>query len=213
MKAKFYIGSLIAAMMISVSAFGQIKSASSVMNNMVNILKNNSIQTNFGLVVKDANSSKPSVMGGTFLMKGNQFTFSTKEMQVYFDGKTQWAFMPDINEVSITSPTEKELAETNPLALLQAYSTKSTAQFIKNNAVKDAYTIELTPRDKTSDIKKIQVVVNKKSYFPQTIQLADKKGMISTLALTKFQKGVKTDEKTFTFNSSVYKDIEINDLR
>ena len=39
MKAKFYIGSLIAAMMISVSAFGQIKSASSVMNNMVNILK------------------------------------------------------------------------------------------------------------------------------------------------------------------------------
>lgn len=213
MKAKFYIGSLIAAMMISVSAFGQIKSASSVMNNMVNILKNNSIQTNFGLVVKDANSSKPSVMGGTFLMKGNQFTFSTKEMQVYFDGKTQWAFMPDINEVSITSPTEKELAETNPLALLQAYSTKSIAQFIKNNAVKDAYTIELTPRDKTSDIKKIQVVVNKKSYFPQTIQLADKKGMISTLALTKFQKGVKTDEKTFTFNSSVYKDIEINDLR
>lgn len=213
MKAKFYIGSLIAAMMISVSAFGQIKSASSVMNNMVNILKNNSIQTNFGLVVKDANSSKPSVMGGTFLMKGNQFTFSTKEMQVYFDGKTQWAFMPDINEVFITSPTEKELAETNPLALLQAYSTKSTAQYIKNNAVKDAYTIELTPRDKTSDIKKIQVVVNKKSYFPQTIQLADKKGMISTLALTKFQKGVKTDEKTFTFNSSVYKDIEINDLR
>ena len=213
MKAKFYIGSLSAAMMISVSAFGQIKSASSVMNNMVNILKNNSIQTNFGLVVKDANSSKPSVMGGTFLMKGNQFTFSTKEMQVYFDGKTQWAFMPDINEVSITSPTEKELAETNPLALLQAYSTKSTAQYIKNNAVKDAYTIELTPRDKTSDIKKIQVVVNKKSYFPQTIQLADKKGMISTLALTKFQKGVKTDEKTFTFNSSVYKDIEINDLR
>lgn len=213
MKAKFYIGSLIAAMMISVSAFGQIKSASSVMNNMVNILKNNSIQTNFGLVVKDANSSKPSVMGGTFLMKGNQFTFSTKEMQVYFDGKTQWAFMPDINEVSITSPTEKELAETNPLALLQAYSTKSTAQYIKNNAVKDAYTIELTPRDKTSDIKKIQVVVNKKSYFPQTIQLADKKGMISTLALTKFKKGVKTDEKTFTFNSSVYKDIEINDLR
>ena len=121
--------------------------------------------------------------------------------------------MPDINEVSITSPTEKELAETNPLALLQAYSTKSTAQYIKNNAVKDAYTIELTPRDKTSDIKKIQVVVNKKSYYPQTIQLADKKGMISTLALTKFQKGVKTDEKTFTFNSSVYKDIEINDLR
>ena len=213
MKTKFYIGSLIAAMMISVSAFGQIKSASSVMNNMVNILKNNSIQTNFGLVVKDANSSTPSIMGGTFLMKGNQFTFSTKEMQIYFDGKTQWAYMPDINEVSITSPTEKELAETNPLALLQAYSTKSTARHIKNNAVKDAYTIELTPKDKTSDIKKIQVVVNKKTYFPQSIQLADKKGMISTLALTKFQKGIKTDDKTFTFNSSIYKDIEINDLR
>lgn len=213
MKAKFHIMSLIAAMMVSVSAFGQIKSATSVMNSMVNVLKNNTIQTNFGLVVKDANSTSPSIMGGTFLMKGNQFNFNTKEMQVYFDGKTQWAYMPEINEVSISTPTEKELAETNPLALLQAYSSKSTTRHIKNNAAKDAYTIELTPKDKASEIKKIQVVVNKKTYYPQSIQLVDKKGMISTLALTKFQTGVKTDDKTFTFNSSIYKDIEINDLR
>lgn len=213
MKTKFYIGSLIAAMMISVNVYGQAKSATSVMNNMVNMLKNNSIQTNFGLVVKDANSATPIITSGKFLMKGSQFMFSTKEMQVYFDGKTQWAYVPEINEVSITNPTEKELAETNPLALLQTYSSKSTMRHVKNTAAKDAYTIELTPKDKTSDIKKIQVVINKKTYFPRSIQLVDKKGMISTLALTKFQKGIKTDDKTFTFDSSVYKDIEINDLR
>lgn len=213
MKTKFYIGSLIVAMMISVNVYGQAKSATSVMNNMVNMLKNNSIQTNFGLVVKDANSNTPAITSGKFLMKGSQFMFSTKEMQVYFDGKTQWAYVPEINEVSITNPTEKELAETNPLALLQTYSSKSTMRHIKNTAAKDAYTIELTPKDKTSDINKIQVVVNKKTYFPRSIQLVDKKGMISTLALTKFQKGVKTDDKTFTFDSSIYKDIEINDLR
>lgn len=213
MRAKFQIISLVAAMMISVSATGQMKSASTVLNSMVNVLKNNSIQTNFGLVVKEANSTKPTIMNGTFLMKGNKFAFNTKEMQVYFDGKTQWAYMPEINEVSITNPTEKELAETNPLALLQAYTTKSTTKHIKNTSVKDAYTIELNPKDKTSDIKKIQVVINKKTYFPRSIQLVDKKGMISTLALTKFQKGVKTDDKTFIFDSSIYKDIEINDLR
>lgn len=213
MRAKFYIGSLIVAMMISVPAFSQAKSAAKVMNNMVNILKNNAVQTNFGLVVKPAGSSTTNITGGTFLMKGEQFTFSTKEIQVYFDGKTQWTYMPDINEVSITNPTEKELAETNPLALLQAYNNKSTVRHIKNNMVKDAYTIELTPKDKASEIIKIQVVVDKKTYYPKSIQLIDKRGMISTLALKKFQIGVKTDSKTFTFNSSIYNDIEINDLR
>ncbi len=213
MKARFYISSLIVAMMISVSAAAQTKSATSVMNNMVNMLKNNAIQTNFGLVIKEAGSTNLHKMGGTFLMKGEKFTFSTNEMKVYFDGKTQWSYMPDINEVSITNPREKELAQTNPLALLQAYSAKSTIRYFKNNSVKNAYSLELIPKDKSSDISKIQVVINKNTYFPQSIQLADKKGMISTLALTKFQKGVKTDDKTFTFNSSIYKDIEINDLR
>lgn len=213
MKVKFYIGSLIVALLISTSAFGQVKSASKVINNMVNVLKNNTVQTNFGLVVKTAGSSAPSMMGGTFLMQGNQFTFKTKEIQVYFDGKTQWTYMPEINEVSITNPTEKELAETNPLALLQAYSNKSSMRHVKNNAAKDAYTIELMPKDKASDVTKIQVVVNKKTYYPRSIQLVDKKGMISTLALTKFQTGVKTDNNTFTFNAFSIKDIEINDLR
>jgi len=46
------------------------------------------------------------------------------EMQAWFDGKTQWAYMAQNNEVSITEPTEKELAETNPMAILSGYKTK-----------------------------------------------------------------------------------------
>ena len=211
MKIRFYLSGVIVAMVISVSASAQ--TATHVMNSMVNMMKNNAIKTNFGLVIKEAGATNLHTMGGTFLMKGEKFTFNTDEMQVYYDGKTQWSYMPGINEVSITAPTEKELAQTNPLALLQAYSSKSIIRYFKNNSAKNAYSVELIPKDKSSDIGRIQVVIDKKTYYPQTIQLADKKGMISTLALTKFQKGVKTDEKTFTFNSSVYKDIEINDLR
>ena len=129
MKTKLYISTFVIALMFSAGASAQLKSATSVMNNMINMLKSNSIQTNFGLVVKEPNSTNLHKMGGTFLMKGEKFTFSSNEIQVYFDGKTQWAYMPEINEVSITNPTEKELAQTNPLALLQAYSSKSTVRY------------------------------------------------------------------------------------
>lgn len=211
-KAIFYLSALLMTLATVFGANAQ-KSASGVMNSMVNVLKTNSIQTNFGLIVKESGSSDLHKIGGTFLMQGAKFTFKSNEMDVYFDGKTQWAYMPAVNEVSITTPTEQELAQTNPLALIQAYNAKSTAKFIRNYSAKNAYTVELNPKDKASDIRKIQVVVSKTTYYPMSIQLVDKKGMISTLALAQFKTGVKTDANTFVFNSSIYKDIEINDLR
>ena len=70
MKVKFYIGSLIVALLISTSAFGQVKSASKDINNMVNVLKNNTVQTNFGLSGKNCRFISTKHDGHTFLMQG-----------------------------------------------------------------------------------------------------------------------------------------------
>lgn len=213
MKTKFYFESLLVICLFFSTSVLQAQSAKSVVDKMINVFQTNSIQTNFGLVVKESNSTDLHKVGGTFLMKDNKFMLTTNDMQVYFDGTTQWAYMPEINEVSITTPTEKELAATNPMTLLHAYRDKSTMRFINNSGNKNTYIVELKPKDAKSDMKRIQVTVNKTNYYPLSIQLEDQKGMISTLALTKFLTGVKTTDKTFTFDASIYKDIEINDLR
>lgn len=214
MKATKFFSSLMIAMMVVPLMYAQSNnSAIKVLNNVVNVMQKNAIQTNFELGVKEAGSAKAQKMNGTFLMQGNKFVLNTNEMKVYFDGKTQWSYMPEINEVSITNPTEKELAETNPLSLLQAYRNKSTVRFAPKSKSKTTHTVELLPKAKQSDFQKIVVVVNKTNNYPQSIQLTDKKGMMSTLTVSQFKTGIKTTNNTFTFITKNYKDIEINDLR
>ena len=214
MKAKKIISSLVIALMITPSIVAQSnQNAVKALNYVVNVLQKNAIQTNFELSVKENASSKLQKMNGTFLMQGNKFVLNTNDMKVYFDGKTQWSYVPDVNEVSITNPTEKELAETNPLALLQAYKNKSTIRFAAKSNSKTTLTIELIPKTKDSDFQKIVVVANKANNYPQSVQMTDKKGMMSTLTLSQFKTGVKTNNNTFTFITKNYKDIEINDLR
>lgn len=214
MKAKNFIGSLLIAMMVVPAMAAQNNNnAVKVLNNTISLLQKNAIQTNFGLVVKPAGSSTVQKMNGTFLMQGNKFVLNTNDMNVYFDGKTQWSYMPDVNEVSITNPTEQELAETNPLALLQAYKSKSIIRFSPQKNSKITHSVEMTPKTKDSDFQKVVVVVNKSNNYPQSIQLIDKKGMISTLVLSQFKTGIKTNNNSFVFITKNYKDIEINDLR
>ena len=187
------------------------KAAVKIVEDMAFILQKNAVQTNFSMTVKQGSSTQK--MSGAFVMQGNKFALNTSEMKVYFDGSTQWAYSPDINEVSISNPTEKELAETNPLAILSSYKAKSTIRFAKKQDDKSAHLISLTPSAKNAEFKLMQVKIAKLTNYPLLLQLTDKKGNVSTLSLSQFRKGVKTSKDTFTFKPSLYKDIEINDLR
>lgn len=209
---------IIYALLIALSAIPAINAQSNraavkVINDMVTVLGNNPIQTNFGLLVQEAGTKNRHMMNGVFLMHGNKFMLDMKEMKVYFDGTTQWAYSPSINEVTVSNPTEKELSETNPVALIQAYQSKSIIRFAKGNKDKSVHLIELVPKSKNSDFKSIIVKVSKATKYPLHIQMTDKKGNLSAISLTQFRTGIATNAKTFTFDASIYKDIEINDLR
>lgn len=64
---------------------------------------------------------------GSALMAGAAFAFTTPQLDVWFDGRTQWVFLHSTGEVSITEPTADELATTNPFVVLSAYDTHYTS--------------------------------------------------------------------------------------
>lgn len=211
-RSKFY-GIITIFSLVTVFVSAQSNSeAVKILNNTVDLIQKNAVKTNFNLVIKNSKTGETQKTSGSFLMKGNKFSLTSNEMQVYFDGKTQWAYMPNINEVTITNPTEKELAETNPMALLQAYKSKSTITFSKGNKDNSSHAIELTPKN-NSTIKKILIKINKSTNYPVSLQINDKNGTESMLNLSNFKKGIVVNENSFTFNSNKYKGVEINDLR
>lgn len=210
MKKNIVIAALFAFIgIVNISAQNTAR-AVQILDNIIGLSKTNAVKTGFVLSSK-SNGANSLVMNGTFLMKGNKFVLKSNQMDVYFDGKTQWAYQKKVNEIDITNPTEKELSQTNPMAILSTFKNKSTVSLVKSSGSTNI--IQLISKVGNSDIKKIIVTVNKSNNYPLSIQLTDKKGTVSTLSLSRFQTNVKVSDSAFVLNEKSYKDAEINDLR
>lgn len=183
-----------------------------ILSDLLLSAKTNAIKTNFKLATNDKNNPQ-GLVTGTFTLKGTKFMLDVVDMKVWFDGKTQWAYNEQNNEVSITEPTEKELSETNPMAILSAYKAKCTIKFSTKVKSAQNHCIEMTPKAKNKDIAKIEVQVNKTNGNLSSIKLFNTNGSTSLLTVSNFQKGLKMADSFFVFNQSKYKGVAINDLR
>lgn len=187
--------------------------AERILTDLLTSAKTSAIKTNFKLIVREKTNSQPQISEGTFTLKGNKFVLELEEMKAWFDGKTQWSYVLQNNEVSITEPSEKELAETNPMAILSGFKTKCLIRFSAKIKSDQNFCIEMIPKDKKNDITKIDVQVNKTSRNLFSIKLTNRNGSISTLTLTDFQKGLNVSDHLFVFNANKYKGVVVNDLR
>lgn len=186
--------------------------AEKVIDNLLNTAKTSAIKTNFNLSVTKKNAVNSQSGSGTFTLKGNKFVLEMEGMKAWFDGKTQWAYMEQSNEVSITEPTEAELAQTNPMAILLGYKAKCIVRFSKTKSSQN-HIVEMIPKLKNSDFIKIEVQVNKNSGNLVSIKLTDKKNTSTLLTLTNYHKGVKLSDDVFVFNKAKFKGVTMNDLR
>ena len=187
--------------------------AEKILSNILTDAKTNAIKTSFKLSISDKNNPQAQFSTGTFTIKGSKFVLEMDEMKVWFDGKTQWAYVQKNNEVSITEPSEKELSETNPMAILSGFKAKSSIRFSTLVKSGQNYCIEMVPKFKNQDITKIEVQVNKTTNNLVSIKLNNKNGSSSILSLNSFDKSVKVSESIFVFNATKYKGVTINDLR
>lgn len=187
--------------------------AERILTDLLNSAKTSAIKTNFKLMVTEKNNSKPQGSTGTFTLKGTKFVLEMDAMKAWFDGKTQWSYVPQNNEVSITEPTEKELSETNPMAILSGYKTKCLIRFSSKATSAQNHTIEMIPKTKKGEISKIDVQVNKTNGNLASIRLNNKNGSTTILTLSNFQKGITVPDNLFVFNAGKYKGVVVNDLR
>ena len=186
--------------------------AEKIINNLLTSVKTSAIRTNFNLKITEKNALNSQSNSGIFTLKGDRFVLEMDETKAWFDGKTQWAYMVQNNEVSITEPTAQEVASINPMAILSGYKAKSVVRFSKKNSAQN-HIIEMRPKQKNTDFTLIEVQINKSNQQLVSVLLTDKKGLNTMLSLSNYQKGIKVPDDFFQFNKSKYKNVVINDLR
>lgn len=152
---------------------------------------------------------------GKIYMKGDKFKMDIPGITTWFNGKTQWMYVKDNNEVNISNPSGDELQDISPSALFNLYENNYKLSYNGEKKVdgKKVIEIELAPMKQKSDIKKIIVQIDKDSNLLTSIKIINKSQFENDLKIKKMQTKVNLSDDTFVFNSKDYPKVEIVDLR
>jgi len=170
----------------------------------------------FTLNVKDVKEKTTYSFDGNIRMKGNKFYLTTPETDSWFDGKTQWTYLKDSEEVNITEPSKEEVQMFNPSIIFDIYKKACKYKYLgekKDIKQRNVYEIELIPGNKKGEMQKIIVQINKEDYMPVTFTIFNKNNIHNIVYINSYKTKQTFPDADFVFDKKKYPDVEVIDLR
>lgn len=146
-------------------------------------------------------------------VKDNKFKINSADIITWYNGKIQWSYIKENEEVNITEPDESELCSINPYLFLKNWKNN----FIRSNegySTIDGYKvlkIRLTPvhlldykyifiySDMNNDLRKIEIITSENDRYD--------------IKISQLNKNINVQNTFFEFNNKEYKNVQIIDLR
>lgn len=154
---------------------------------------------------------------GSIKLKGQKYFVDLPGagVKVYSDGKANWSYMKQGNQVTISTIEDSGSELMDPSSLFSIYEKGFTSKFIaeKNVAGKPVYQIDLFPDKKEYDVSKISIEINKTTMMIQSAQLYGTDGNIYGIVVKKMETNKDFQDAEFTFDARTFPDVEIIDLR
>ncbi len=148
---------------------------------------------------------------GKMTMSKDMFSIITPQLSTWFDGKTQWTYIADNNEVNITEPTGEELMDSNPFELINSFESAFDCKLMSSTASSDV--VLMTPRDHRSSISSAKVTISKSTGWPTAITVVFGDKRYTSIAINKVTPGAALTSSTFQYKKALHPDAEIIDLR
>ena len=178
-----------------------------VLQSLLATLEQKTLVSDFSLSIAEQ-QAQPMTYSGNLAMHGQQFALSMFAMDAAYDGNTLYIYSEDLEELTLSTPTEEELAQTNPFLYAQALL--PVCKYAEK-VIGDKTQITLTPNspvNNTAVITKFVLRVTTASLLPNTVEIHEDGGKMTTLRLTNAH---YTDEpQSFTIEKE---GAFINDLR
>ena len=205
---------LLAAAFMSLPSFAQKEaSARKVLDKTAATLSSlKGIKTGFEITTFVGTSEQGATRGSMYL-DGKRYMLESPDMLTWYDGDTQWAYLPGTNEVNVSCPTLEEQQTTNPYAFVSLYKKgyNYTMKQVNHNGEK-AYEVTLKAEDVKTDIQEVRVNISSR-YIPYSIRVRQGQTNWTRIRIHNLQGKQKFSKGTFTFPSDKYPDAEVIDLR
>lgn len=175
-----------------------------ILTSFLTNLETKTLQSDFTVTVSEEVNA-PMNYPGTLTMQGSSFRLSMFGIEAAYDGKTMYMYNADVDELTLSNPTEQELLETNPF--LYAKALVDVCNIVEKTSG-DNTLITLTPKDQSIGINRFVLKLCTADLMPLSIELKEGKKM-TTLKL-KEPKFVSASQK---WEIDPDKNTFINDMR
>lgn len=169
------------------------------------MLQSQRLESDFALTMA-ADESQAMTYQGSFVMEGALFRVTLLDIEAAYDGQTLYMYSEDTKELTLSTPTEEELIQTNPFLYVQALLPESS---VSESDTKEGTLITLVPKDVSAGITRFTLSVDHQN-VPQRLEIKEKDKQ-TTMRLTN-PRWVERDKDGKAF--VIHKDgVFINDLR
>ena len=177
-----------------------------VLSSFLTNLETKTLQSDFTVTVSEEVNA-PMNYPGKITLCGERFLLTMFGVEAAYDGKTLYMYNGDVDELTLSNPSQQELLEANPFLYARALTDVCN---VAENVSKDGKQtiITLTPKDKSAGITKFTLRVRNSDLIPLQIDIREGK-KTTTLKLsnpvfitTKTKYEIQPDKGTY-----------INDMR
>lgn len=148
---------------------------------------------------------------GTLVSSGSKFSIVAGGFGIWYNGKDMWSYSSKAGETTLSTPTPSELLETNPMEIIKSYSTQFTPT--KISADNGKYTIKLTPKSKSNNVKTATLVIDTSTWFPVSIDMVFSNNQRMTINIQSISAGNTVPSSSFVYPRDKYPGVDVVDLR
>lgn len=174
-----------------------------------------SVVANFVLKIEGANNSVTDSKKGTVYLKGAKYKVNLDGQEIISDNKTSWTYAKDANEVTINN-VDPSSSSLSPAKLFTNFYDKDYLYRLDGETTekgKVLQNIEMTPTDKSKNVFKVIVSIDKKNQSISKMKVFEKNGNHYTYEITSFTPNTNVSDATFSFDPKKYPGVEVVDLR
>lgn len=174
------------------------------------------IRADFKVSFKSVKDNIENSSEGTIVIKGDKYRLNFMNTEAFFDGKTLWNYLPEVNEVNISEPEpDDEDIFNNPRKLFTIYENDYKYQLIGNTTKDQTHfaIVDLYPLDIDQDYSRIRLQINTDEIYLASATIFGKDGSNYTIVIENFNTNKKFEDEYFVFDKNNYPNVEIIDMR
>ena len=150
-----------------------------ILQSLFSTLEQKTLQSDFSITITQE-QTQPMTYAGTLAMRDQKFELEFIGIEAAYDGQTLYMYSEYTEDLTLSTPTEEELIQTNPF--LYARALLPLCEYAEK-AVGDKTQITLTPRDQSLGINKFVLRLVTTTLLPVAAEIHESDGKVTTLRL------------------------------